>query len=683
MNFKRYLTCSLLAVAAATPAQTLFESWRQVTPSATSLSAAAFGTDSRTFHVQETGSGSNLVARAWEGTLLWSTPLPISTASMILSTTDNLVYIIGKRISSGNDMVVCYDVDGDSIWLYEFTNGLAPSRRFTDMRIVGNSLLVCGSGRTGVAGTDSRTVLFSINRFNGVPSYAREYLFGSTNIAENQKLRLAGGNAFVMATRNSSTGILKINPANGDVLGTYAVTPFYAKDFQVDSTSGLFITGYQTHFAGAAATETRKVNGAGSGSFPLVYRRTYGGDRLMLSAGHIYMDEPTTGSLRKVRAWDGSQVWQRPFPPGSKIDDIRADASGRLYTLSSRTVNTEVENWSVNIIDPVTGSDLDTYTAAEGTPTTKARSMSINSYGEVFAVGSEANQGVAVRLYQPMEPVDDVYTMIQGTTLSTNGQGVLKNDKYTNPHVTVVSRVTNSGPSSGNLNLQANGEFTYSSSSWEGLPVGVQTFRYRATRGSVTAEAQVTIHVVRALRELRLTRSYSAGNAQVGGTVYLTSTTPDPAVVSLSDDSPHVTVPATVTVQAGQVSRAFAFQTTVVTTRTIAYITATYGGVSKTVPLDLQPIDLATFGTSPGYQIRGGNNVRYTLTLNGSALSPVSVALSSNKPWVQPPASVNFPVGENFASFDVPTSTPPTVTMVTLTAAGNGVTLTRSLRVDP
>jgi len=71
--------------------------------------------------------------------------------------------------------------------------------------------------------------------------------------------------------------------------------------------------------------------------------------------------------------------------------------------------------------------------------------------------------------------------------------------------------------------------------------------------------------------------------------VTLAAATPEAAVVSLSDNSSAVTVPASVTIPIGATSANFTVTTTSVTASTSAVITATYGPVTQTATLAVTP----------------------------------------------------------------------------------------------
>lgn len=686
-------TLSVLSVLVATTlsqAQPFYENWLQTSPIVPSeTQGGGLTSANKSVHVTRTATGLSVVALNSDGSSLWTVALPLGNLHSLLTTNDGWIYLTVQK-DSGNASLYALDVLGALRWTFDYDIGKAPNRRLGEMRIFGDYLMVAGRGRIGGTATDPRTVVMSFNRFTGVMSWMRELLIGGVNIWETQYLRSAGNYAYVMATRNSATGISKISPVDGTEIGSYVASPFYARDFQVDSAGSIYATGYSAYLTLGLQPETRKINGSGTGTFPLTFRKSIGGDQLLLSSGAMVLRERFSNaqSLRKSRGSDGVDVWLRPIPSTQDIDALRADALGRIYMLMNNQDTGTGASWGINLVDPATGSDIASYPVATSLPGisgTRAKGLVLNSYGEILATGAvgEAGgtRGIATRLYQAPIAVDDTYTCVQGKSITTSGNGVLANDKFANPLACTVTRVSNSGPSKGTVTMSANGEFTYSATDYYGVPSGPQTFRYRITRGSITAEGTVTINVIRALSDLRLSRYVTAGNSSFGGTVYISSAEPPAAAVVLTDDSPYVTVPTSVVVPNNQSSRAFAMSAVEVSATAMAQIRASYGGVSITRTLQLDPIGLGTF-TMP-YSIVGGNNAFVQISLNASATSPITVQLESDSAYFPVPPSITFPVGESYAGINVTTVHPTTVKVAHVTASQGGKSITRTISIKP
>jgi hypothetical protein len=108
------------------------------------------------------------------------------------------------------------------------------------------------------------------------------------------------------------------------------------------------------------------------------------------------------------------------------------------------------------------------------------------------------------------------------------------------------------------------------------------TVTLTATDGGMSKRATLVVNAV-ALVSIRLNPDSVKGGATSTGTINLNGPAPTGGlVVTLASNSALATVPATVTVPAGQNSVTFAVTTTAATAKTIVQITATAATVSKT-----------------------------------------------------------------------------------------------------
>jgi VCBS repeat-containing protein len=123
------------------------------------------------------------------------------------------------------------------------------------------------------------------------------------------------------------------------------------------------------------------------------------------------------------------------------------------------------------------GPDAFTYRATDGTATSNIVTVTI-------AVAPVNDAPVAVA---------DSYSTPQGVPLTVPAPGVLANDRDADGTIT-AALVT--GPSNGTVALNANGSFTYTPAS---AFSGTDTFTYRATDGTLSSTATVTIAVSRAV----------------------------------------------------------------------------------------------------------------------------------------------------------------------------------------
>jgi MYXO-CTERM domain-containing protein len=155
-------------------------------------------------------------------------------------------------------------------------------------------------------------------------------------------------------------------------------------------------------------------------------------------------------------------------------------------------------------------------------------------------------------------------------------------------------------------------------------------------------------------------------------------------VVPLSSSSPSVvTVPASVTVPAGQSGATFPVATAPVTVATSATITASFGEGPRSATLSLVPVSVASLSVAPA-NVLGGTASQGTVTLPGPAgAAGVSVQLTSSNPAsATVPATVTVPAGASTATFPVSTSPVTTATAVILSATW-GTTATAVLTVSP
>src|SRR5581483_9596210 len=101
---------------------------------------------------------------------------------------------------------------------------------------------------------------------------------------------------------------------------------------------------------------------------------------------------------------------------------------------------------------------------------------------------------------------------------------------------------------------------------------------------------------------------------------------------------PAAIVPAYVTLPPGATTASFTVNTTAVTTPTMAVLSATYAGITKTATLLLSAPFMTAFSVSPS-AVADGVSATGTLTLNDVApAGGATVALSSNDPAATVPA---------------------------------------------
>jgi hypothetical protein len=184
------------------------------------------------------------------------------------------------------------------------------------------------------------------------------------------------------------------------------------------------------------------------------------------------------------------------------------------------------------------------------------------------------------------------------------------------------------------------------------------------------------------LRTLSVNPVSMVGGASATATVTLTAAAPPGgAVVTLSKALANggpgtvpVTIPASVTIPAGQTSTTFTVASSSVTASTVVRISATYAGTTLNADMSLFTLlgQVLFSGNVPG-----GTPAAGTVTLNGAAPSGGAVvALSSaNTSLVTVPASVTVPAGQTSATFTAATAPVTQTTSVGVTASLAGTTV--------
>lgn len=188
-----------------------------------------------------------------------------------------------------------------------------------------------------------------------------------------------------------------------------------------------------------------------------------------------------------------------------------------------------------------------------------------------------------------------------------------------------------------------------------------------------------SIHVI----SISLNPTSLVGGHNSSGTVTINYPAPTGGLtVALSSDQVAAGVPSVITVPAGQTSATFTVNTTAVSTKTIATITA-MPGIDQTATLTIQPAPVSTLSFSPS-SVVGGNTRIGTVTLTDPAgPKGVSVSLTSDSSFAQVPATMTVAAGQTSGTFTVTTSGVDSSSTANISAASGGVTVTTPLTVTP
>ena len=166
-----------------------------------------------------------------------------------------------------------------------------------------------------------------------------------------------------------------------------------------------------------------------------------------------------------------------------------------------------------------------------------------------------------------------------------------------------------------------------------------------------------------------------SANAPSGGSV----------VTLASSNSSDLSIPASVTVAAGEDIDDFSYTAGAVTTPTAVTVTGRLGSSSASVSLTVTPVYLFSLEFGPSDVVVSGGTVTVEPDLSGPApAGGALVSLTSSNPSLAPtPATAEIPAGDYLIPVPVTTGTVSAVTDVTFTASWDGVTLSSQLEIDP
>jgi len=190
------------------------------------------------------------------------------------------------------------------------------------------------------------------------------------------------------------------------------------------------------------------------------------------------------------------------------------------------------------------------------------------------------------------------------------------------------------------------------------------------------------------ITSLSLSEASVIGGTSVTGTITLSVQAPSygAKVTFTSSNSGAASAPASVTIPAGQTSATFTITTTAQTAPVGATITANSTGTVQKAALTVLPQPTLTAITlSPTSVTGGGSTTGNTVTLSSAApTGGVTVMLSSSDTAVAvTPASVVVPAGATVSPvFTITTNPVSAQTVVTISAAYNGVTQQATLNVN-
>jgi hypothetical protein len=223
------------------------------------------------------------------------------------------------------------------------------------------------------------------------------------------------------------------------------------------------------------------------------------------------------------------------------------------------------------------------------------------------------------------------------------------------------------------------------------VPVAQPTTVTLSAHHTAADEKTATLTIVPpVLQDLTITPASVRGGLSASGRATLTGPAPIRDNVTLSSNDRNGTVlvmPAFASVVPGLSAATFSIGTHPVAAATSFTISGSYGGVTKTADLIVQPPTIQGISLNPSTVI-GGASSNGTVSLTGPPYPNMTVQLSSSNATV---ASISpgvltagsFPNGGSSASFAVQTTAVNTSTSVKVSASSGGQTANATLNVNP
>jgi len=210
-----------------------------------------------------------------------------------------------------------------------------------------------------------------------------------------------------------------------------------------------------------------------------------------------------------------------------------------------------------------------------------------------------------------------------------------------------------------------------------------QVAKITATSGGVSKETSLTI-ALPSVASLALSPSAVAGGASSVGVVTLTGPAEKGgSVVKLHSNSKAASLPASLTVKAGELTATFKIKTDAVSSQEPATILASLNGSSQSATLTISPPTLVSISLSPS-SVKGGKSSTATVTISSVApAAGIMIALKSSASSASVPASFKIPGGKTSATFTVKTKAVKATSTATITSNLSGVNKTVTLTVTP
>ena len=200
--------------------------------------------------------------------------------------------------------------------------------------------------------------------------------------------------------------------------------------------------------------------------------------------------------------------------------------------------------------------------------------------------------------------------------------------------------------------------------------------------GPIRASAPITVAPIATLKSITV-NPVQGGNVTYGN-INLNIATSVQLTVSLTNGNPALNMPATVTLNPGQITVQFSMASSTVAADTSGIVTATCNGVTVTTTATVSssiPVTVTAVSIPPVYS---GGTFTGTVTLNHAAyVDGATVLLGTGDATMAPvPASITIPYGSSTGTFTGTAGVVQTSATVPITATINGTSATGNLTVS-
>jgi hypothetical protein len=271
---------------------------------------------------------------------------------------------------------------------------------------------------------------------------------------------------------------------------------------------------------------------------------------------------------------------------------------------------------------------------------------------------------------------------------------------YSGDSTFVTIQVTAAVPAGGtNMTMTSSNPVAFPVPAVVQMPGGFAITSINVQAGQLTAPAPVTVTLTinsqsistqftvqpPSLKNFDIPASVIGGGAPQTFLMFNGQVPPNGAVVTLSSNSPAVTVPASVTASPGFQWVLVPVTTSAVLVSTPVTITATWlGSTVQTVLNVLPPLPPVSLSLSPATVLGGsGTSIASVLLSTFSPGDDTLQVTSSNPAVATVPATVVVPLGSTTGNFSISTSAVTTSTPVTISVSGGGKTVSAVLTVAP